>query len=402
MIEAFIVLAISIAVCYFLSPKIANKFLLSKVAFCILQESDKSKYITGDIVQSSKSLINKRSKVHSSTSTSKEALYFTAATVNETNVMQLENSKYLYAFMALFGSSIIMMAFSIAFCFIPKLSNRSTDFLYIAILLAVSFIFISFGSACTFKNSSYVVVLFPLITVFSQVSISLAFPLGAVDIHLLFDQNRHVVIASLIISSLLAIGYIQTVKLNNYVYRTFKNPDRSLYASAAFRQIVTDIMNNPKTVFEILYSLVPTDIFLLIGARFYIIRYLNDTLVDIIFVSIVFFASFLRFFIIRSCVQLSILKRSLSSLMNLDKGRTLKDWKNAVSACKESIESLPKNCMAMLVPSCVNIFLGFVFTLSFFAEDSMKPWLRILSLYAIASSEIATAMQQIVPESAGC
>ena len=134
---------------------------------------------------------------------------------------------------------------------------------------------------------------------------------------------------------------------------------------------------------------------------------MNDVLINNIFIVLVSLASIFKLFITRSSVQLIVLRDTFQALKLLDEKRTTKAWDNVTKTTEKLLTYIPQMSIALMLTSCINIIMCIIYGLSYvIASESsgnpndleIVPWLRIISIYVISSSEISTAMQQLVPE----
>lgn len=430
MIEALIALSFIFICCYIAVSNLLSKRLLGGLQYVALIESDKKEF-TSPSTQTNK----KPGKHHNSQASEKDkkSLTFIPSVINRSHLPVLYPFRFvkvLYTFFAFFASTIVLLFISIILLFMKSglYINLSQSFLKTSLLTTFIFLVIGLFSSFSYRHRSvrtgleeYVVdqkfnfwrflisLFYPTLSVFSQITIAKNIPFGPFDIHSLMENNNlTITFITFSISFLLSFSYSTTNKLNSIIHRTIKDPPRTLFSTKYYQKTLTNLLRElPSIIFESIYNFVPTDIFFLLGIRIYFNEKVNDVIIDNIFIILVTLSSVFKLLIIRSCVQLIFLRDTFQALDILDKRKTTKAWDNVTKTTENLLTYLPQMCVAFMLPACINFVMCIIYWLSYVimseCSDSpnaleMVPWLRIMSVFVISSSEITAALQQLVPD----
>lgn len=431
MIEALIALSFIFICCYIIVTNFLSRKLLGGLQYVTLIEDDKKEFTSPSTTSNKKS--GKHNSSQSQSDKDKKTLSFTPTIINRSHLPILYPYRYvkvLYTFAAFFASTIVLLFISILFTFFEGdlYKNLSRSFFNTSLLTTLIFVIIGLFSSFSYRYRSmkseseeYIVdekfnffkflftITLPALSIFSQITIAKNIPFGPFDIHALMDYNNMtIVFVTFSISLLLSISYITSNKLNSIIHRTIKDPPRSLFTTKYYQKIIVHLLRElPSTIFESIYNFVPTDIFFLLGIRIYFNEKVNDVLIDNVFVFLVTLSSIFKLFITRSCVQLIFLRDTFQALSILNTRKTTKAWDNVTKTTEKLLTYLPQMCIAFILPSCINFVMCIIFWFSSVitseysnnpSDLEIVPWLRIMSVFVISSSEISTAMQQLVPE----
>lgn len=432
MIEALICLSFIFAACYIFVSNLLSKRLLGGLSYVTLIEDERKEFTTPS-APTNKKAPRHHSPQPQSAEKGKKTLSFTPSLINRSHLSGLYIYRYvkiLYTFFAFFASTLVLLLITALLLFLrnENLKKHYISFFNVSLITTFIFIILGFYSSCSYRYRSkksgteeyeidekfsfgrfLISLLFPILSVFSQITIAKNIPFGPFDIHPLFDYNNWTIaFITFSVSLLLSASYATTIKLNASIHKTIKDPQRSLFTTGYYKKLIIHLIRElPATIFESIYNFVPTDIFFLLGIRIYFNEKVNDVLINNIFIVLVSLASIFKLFITRSSVQLIVLRDTFQALKLLDEKRTTKAWDNVTKTTEKLLTYIPQMSIALMLPSCINIIMCIIYGLSYvIASESsgnpndleIVPWLRIISIYVISSSEISTAMQQLVPE----
>ena len=204
---------------YILVSNFINKKFFNEISYISLIEEEKVKITCQNPTPSQSKKTNRKNSSNDSKS-KKESLSFSPQFFNPLHTSffnSYHNIKLLYTFCAFFVTSIAMILISAILLFVPYDIYRSLSlsFLAFGLISTLIFVIIGFYSSCfngyetktseeysnptnptqhdklITKFLSFVAI--PILSVFSQATISRFLPFGPFSIHILFNNNKNIV-----------------------------------------------------------------------------------------------------------------------------------------------------------------------------------------------------------------
>ena len=308
---------------------------------------------------------------------------------------------FIPLYLLFFGLFISFCLIMIAFVFL-NIFSINFDYSNFIMPAAISFIgFMIIGIISSFKlvRKGVLILIYIGLVILGCCGLS-NLPLGPIDLKLLFESKFDIKLITIASALAMSSAYSGTIVYFQIVHNIFKKPGRELLIAKIYRDMIIKLFRFPKRVVEYIYRTLGIDLLVLIGLRFYILGFINDTIVNVIFVVLEGFGAILRIIVAKGNIQLVILSKSLKEMYDFDKERSTKSAKKAQKILQTLYENIPQMVISYLLPSFVTLSMCLLFGASFLIDGKWKPIMNILSLYIIALSQFCLIFTQFVPESA--